>query len=514
MIAQHSLPAATPEPPGAFDVLARLLSVVHRHRRRAGLFFVAVMVLVGGWLVVVPRSYESQAKLFVRVGRESVTLDPTATTGQVIPVYDSREVEINSVLDLLASRRILERVVEDVGAQVVLTDRGLPSGGVPAAGNAPAHPALIEQAIRRLEKQFTTEHTKKSTVITLSCRAGSPELSQRLLDSFLAAFHTQYAEAHRTSGSYQFFVEQEGLLKRRLVDATGQLSGAKNDLGVVSIEDQRKTLQEQMTALAAERRTAETSLATSEATVAELSRQLESLPEQIAFQEVSGFPNGAEGLTQRQFYELQIRERELREKYTEHHPLVRAVREQIDQARAILDSDAPTVTQRTQAANPARQQVLLTLLGERSQAASLRAKVAALAEQHLAQVERLRALNDGEGRIAQLEQEVSLLKASHASYAEKLEQARIDKRLAEERISNVNIVQPPTFVAKPVFPRFRLMAALGLIVALLGAVGVAFACEHLPRALQRPEGFRPEGGTIRQARTTVRDAEPVVGRNS
>ena len=51
-----------------------------------------------------PEIYRSDAKLMVRIGRESVTLDPTATTGQVIAVGPSRESEINSEMEILKSR--------------------------------------------------------------------------------------------------------------------------------------------------------------------------------------------------------------------------------------------------------------------------------------------------------------------------------------------------------------------------------------------------------------------------
>ena len=52
--------------------------------------------------------YESKAKLLVRLGRESVSIDPTATTGEFMNVNQSRESEINSELDCSESSTTLE----------------------------------------------------------------------------------------------------------------------------------------------------------------------------------------------------------------------------------------------------------------------------------------------------------------------------------------------------------------------------------------------------------------------
>ena len=89
-------------------------TALFRYRRRAIAFFVAVIVLVVLRLVLSPRAYLSEVKLFVRIGRQSATLDPTATTGQFIHPFNTREAEINSVMESLSSRTVMERVVDAV----------------------------------------------------------------------------------------------------------------------------------------------------------------------------------------------------------------------------------------------------------------------------------------------------------------------------------------------------------------------------------------------------------------
>ena len=77
--------------------------ILFRYKMRSALVFVATLVMVVLGIIIAPRKYSSEARLFVKTGRESVALDPTATTGQTLQVIDSRDSEIRSLLDVLHS---------------------------------------------------------------------------------------------------------------------------------------------------------------------------------------------------------------------------------------------------------------------------------------------------------------------------------------------------------------------------------------------------------------------------
>src|SRR5712692_8666547 len=105
--------------------LRDLAPVVFHHKGKVVLFFLAVMGAVTVYTLVCPRAYRSQAKLFVRLGRENATLDPMATVGQapVVAVPQSRENEINSSVEILNSRVVLEKVIDSVGPRAILDGR-------------------------------------------------------------------------------------------------------------------------------------------------------------------------------------------------------------------------------------------------------------------------------------------------------------------------------------------------------------------------------------------------------
>ena len=99
-------------------------------------FFCGVIVLTLIVIAIYPRSYSSESKLLLRVGRESVSLDPTATTGETIMLQKTQADEIASALNILTSRTVLERVAEQVGAERINDD--LPTSGASEDGGEPS----------------------------------------------------------------------------------------------------------------------------------------------------------------------------------------------------------------------------------------------------------------------------------------------------------------------------------------------------------------------------------------
>ena len=102
--------------------------------------FVLVMGAAVAVTVLSPRVYRSEAKLFVRLGRENATLDPTATLGRdpIVAVPVMRDSEINSVVEILASRSLAEQVVDALGPQTILERPSRQQGQVAASEGSTA----------------------------------------------------------------------------------------------------------------------------------------------------------------------------------------------------------------------------------------------------------------------------------------------------------------------------------------------------------------------------------------
>lgn len=432
-----------------------------RFRRRAALWFVVVLGLAAAGLVFCPRKYKSDAWLFVRLGRENVTLDPTATTGTprtMIGVSVTREEEINSIIEVLGSRAMVEKVVAQVGFE-----------------ESPANDTQREAAITRLMKSLTIGSPKSTTVIGVSCQAGSPQRAQAVVAALVELYLHEHLRLNSTAGSHEFFNEQAQLLKRQLDEAMAALRDAKNAFHLASVAGRQDALQKQLQAVETQILETESARAATEAKAETLRVALERLPEQYV-REFAG-PNTAASSMRRQLYDLQTREQELRAQYTPEHPSVVAIHQQVQEAERILREEQPDRTQATNAA----------VLNEQANLQSLQARAAALQQQ----LARLRAdltqLNEEEVKISELERQVKVTESNYLTYMASLEQTRVDEALKRQAISNLNVIQPASLVLKPVSPKIGLTVVLALLVAAGGAVGLALLSEHLDHSLRTPE---------------------------
>src|SRR5436309_2421482 len=123
-------------PTGFASLLHERWWILLRHRGKAFCLFAGIMLATGAAAALWPRAYASQAKLLLRLGRENVTLDPTATLGQapVVAVPPSLEHNINSVIEIIRSRALLEKVVDAFGPAVILGREPTVDDGPQAAG--------------------------------------------------------------------------------------------------------------------------------------------------------------------------------------------------------------------------------------------------------------------------------------------------------------------------------------------------------------------------------------------
>jgi uncharacterized protein involved in exopolysaccharide biosynthesis len=452
-----------------------------------------------------PRTYRSEAELLVRVGRESVTLDPTATTGATVDVFEPREYEINSVVQMLGSRAIVEKAVDGLGPEVVLgsdaaaepADAPQPDSLKSRLGDALHQTSEFvsnldpvdnrQRAITKIRDSLEVYATKNSSVITLQYHDDTPEQAQHVVAKVLDIYMDEHVRVNRIAGSEEFFEEQSTLMETGWRSASERLRDLKNELGIVSVEAERNLLEGEMNRLDELLVFASTSHAASEAKIRELERAINEMPANLVTSKESGFSNEALDGMREKLYELEIKERELLIKFTEAHPEVINTRGQVEHARMILSDQEKDRTRSTTAVNPAREKLELSLKTERADAEAFAARVEKLTAAMERVAGKVKSLNDNEVRISELQQEMEIAQRNYLVHADKLEQARIDGALEDDRISNVNIVQHASFESKPASPRKGIVAALGLAIGLLGSLVIVIVSEQMDGSLRTPE---------------------------
>lgn len=448
------------------------LRVMNRQRGKALAAFLLISISSGMIAAFWPAKYGSDAKLFVQLGRQSVGLDPTATTGHTIALSETRETEINSILDIFNSRAMHERVLESVPPEELVDEAG---------------ELTREQALVQLARSLSVGASKRSNVITIHSEAKSPELAQRLVAALLKSCLEQHVVINRTAGAHDFFYEQAREAEQRAEIASAKLRDAKNEAGLVSVDSQRQILQSESIQVNGQILAVESSLVAARTRIGSLRAMIEKMPERVDDDLISGLPNVAGDGMKQKLYELQIQEKDLAARVKSDHPQLVRVRQQLRESKSVMESEPEERQQSTARLNRLRETLELSEKSEGANLAAYEQQLIKLREQASDILAQSKRLNENELTIARLQRDVEMAEACVRTYGEKLELTRVNQKLDDERISNLNVVQNPTLVLKPTSPKRLLIVAGGLMMAVFVSIAVALGTDAMDRSMHSPQ---------------------------
>jgi uncharacterized protein involved in exopolysaccharide biosynthesis len=216
--------------------LAIWIAAIKGYRFLAAALFFSIIALTIIVILFYPRGYRSEAKLLLRVGRESVSLDPTATSvGESLYLHQTREHEMQTPLGVTHSETLVERVVEEVGTEIILsgenveaaeTDEAKPLAWIRHLADPVKHRLASidpvpdrERAIRTLRKAIHISAPSESSEVSIEYLTKTPEVAQAVIDTWLENYINLHATVNRTQGTYAFFAEQDDSLKKTLETA-------------------------------------------------------------------------------------------------------------------------------------------------------------------------------------------------------------------------------------------------------------------------------------------------------
>ena len=469
------------------------IAAIKRHLLLSIFAFAAVMGLTILVILFAPRSYTSEAKLLLRIGRESVTMDPTASSvGDKLNLHHTRENEIQSAVGVMQSREIVEHVVDKIGADVVL--KGRPKGNKSSASSS--FKKLIsdtigsvtgvigkidpvpkgEKAVRQLSQGVYIGSTSESSVVSVAYTTKSPEVAQSVVASWVDSFIDQHAEANHNQGSLEFFADQGSLIRDQLENARLALEEVKNESNLVTVSGQQALLEAQSAKV-------RDSLLDVDGELAALRSRVDSYEEMLNSNEamitsaVTEKNNEARDLMRGQLFELEVLEKDLESKYHDDHPRLVSIRRQLDDAKKIVGDQLDSRDEVTESINPAYQQVVENRLVAQAELQALGKKRVTLEKKKESLAKEIAGLNRTERLVRTLENEVNILQGRYTEHSVKMEQSRLDDILASERITSVNVVQPATLQMHPVSPNKPMCAVAGLLAATALAVSLPVLAE-------------------------------------
>lgn len=495
--------------------LASYLEIPFKYKRL--ILFCSLLGLLAGWLAIVawPRTYGSEAKLKMSVGRESVGLDPTATTNSTLMLQKTQQEEIISALEVLGSRRIAEAVVDDLGAGTILSGvlPGEPSQAATAgdtdrmlgkvtraaksavAGTKSALGVVLSQlgirseiserelAVMRILSSIHIDSPTDSTIVNIGAQAKTPAMAQAIVQALTKAFMKEHLDGTFTAGSLDFFRTQTNEVERQLNAMVSDRSQYMQENKVVSIEANRLLLQEQLAGINRDLVVAYGDLEEAVAQANDLTAKNDQADDEIVAVREEKEDATWSGMRQ-QIYELELQEQLAAATYTSSHPQLKLIRAQLDGAREILEARESGRIDLNTTPNPVKINLGSQLQLQQTTIAGLKS---AIAEKEMRQAEmqhRIDELLEQERHLSKVDRDIRLMEINLETLHEKLEEARVLDQLHTEQISNIHVFQPATFVERAVSPNKKVLAVGFLFLGLTTGLGLSLLRHGTSTVLQ------------------------------
>jgi len=477
------------------------LNILFKRRDLILVFFLVVVLTVSiGSFLITPK-YEAKAQVLVRIGRDNILV---SSMGEHSPnIYLEQEQHINSEIEILKSNVLAETVIRKLGGPEAIYPNLKPRDGEntrrtllkrlwPFAVKEPTMSELQEKemydALEMFKKSLTIEGIKKSNAIYIYFRHESPKLASIVANKLAEAFIDYHLNLPKSEKSYEFFKNQTDLLKSQLVETEKKLEDLKGSYKISSFDEQKSLLIRQKSNLRAAMDRAQSEEAETTNRISSLKKQLTAIPQHIP--QISQLDSNQQlnSALQARLVELQLREKELKSKYTDDNRLVKNVEEEIRIVRRnISEQKGLQISRNTSGTNPTYQNLHQELMRQESELHAIEAKIAATQKQLEVCDGDLTAMDQVELTYKDLQRKAELEQKNFTLYIVKLEESRIAQAMSSEKISNVTLVEAAYPPLTPTTPKRKINILLSILVGLFGGIGLAFLADRLSSKVESPE---------------------------
>lgn len=491
-------------------VRSRLPSVV----LTAGIVFALVILI----LLAMPSRYASDGLLYVQLGRDALSVDPTAKNSGVqgISLQETRSAEVVSIGQMIGSREIAQRVVDSVGAKTINRPRGWIEKGAhqikgwlpqkskfPIELTAEEYSAQIdrEKAIKKVREWLKVETPDDGYTLAIRTDGPEPFLCQAITQAVMDQYQSYHVEAHGSEGSLQFFEEQVAASRDSATEARQKLQRTRSKMGWMSIESAESALRDRIVNLEVSLDEARGQCAQSETRAAALAEQLAATIEWIPTEVTKGIANVAADAMRTQLFGEEVNESEQLATLLPDHPRYKLLQQKMSRSKEIAGEQEKAREQTREALNPTFQRLQSEQSLATAETAGLKSRCDSLSESLDAARQALVRLNEDAILLTELKWQADISESNLIEHAKSLEEARIIHELDSQKISDIAIIQDASLNLKKVGPKRSVLAIVGGFLGL--ALGVFQAIVR-----DIPVGDAISGGAISSgAKITEEDIE-------
>ena len=453
------------------------VSVVNR--RRWWLIVPLATCFIGGAILalVLPAWYRADAT----IGVTAASVSPELLRSGAAAL--DREERIRALTQQLYSRSLMERVAREEG---LATDKPIEQVVADLRANTMVRPddPMAKAAAKPGLDTFVISYLDRT-----------PEQSQRVTNKLAQVFvdETQRAREQRAERSSEFLAAQLRESQDRLVTLEERLR-QKKEAYMGRLPEQRDANLQMVASLSQRLESTSNALRGEQDRLSMIERQIEAMRQGIADVPAlradigAATPQGRVALLQRQLAEARMT-------YTDKHPEIQRLQQELQEARDDLKRGAGKGMERDDLlrSDPTYQQLLADRNVARLRVSSLRREEGATRAQINEYQRRVEAAPMVEQELASLDREYQLEKTQYSQLAAKHKAALVaedlERRQGSERFSLLYPAGLPRSPETPNRPRLLLMSlALGLFLG----IGLAMGREYLDRSVHDARALQSE----------------------
>ncbi len=454
--------------------LRDFISILFKRKAAILTIFLAVVITVTVGSFLMSPTYQAESSLLVKFGREFIYRPEVGDKAPMIAF--NQEEAINSEINILTSRDIIEQVIKTIKLENIYPD---------LVKNPPSRMTPLEAAVITFQKKLTVEGVKKSSVIDVSYQHKDPQVAARAVNLLVDFFKEKHLQVHGGTES-NFLESQTKLYDQELKNSENRLEDFKQKNRVFSLDEQRSLLLKQRTEL-------DTTFKNTRNRIDEVGKKLASLRGQMKtlLADKSRYTQTEQDKiiveARAKLLTLQLSEQDLASKYPDTNRLLVNVRKEIQIIRDFLKEQEETIGVKVQTSNPVYQEAEKEAMNAEAEEASLRTKAATLQLQIANLDSEIKTLDLRGTELKDLNRKVSTNEMNYKTYQEKKEEAQISDEMNRQKLANISVIQAAVVPSKPVKPKKALNILLSIILGAVSGLGLAFLSEYMGQGISTPE---------------------------
>jgi tyrosine-protein kinase Etk/Wzc len=354
--------------------------------------------------------------------------------------------------------------------------------------------------IRPEQLQVKVEQIEDTNLLKINVDSPNPEEAAQIANTLAQVYvEKSLRESQKNSIEMVNYIDQQReKVKGEWLASINELVKFMKEEGIVDLDLEGKILLERVTALRKELESNQRQMEEVKTKIAEIRKQLANTSKyQVSSRLREENPQIRE--LNKQLIELNIKLASSKTEYTDSHPVVIALQNQIDSIKKQLKNQiAKTFREEAESINPYYQALIQQLGDHQIQMAELTAKEKILPKTINEYMLKLAAIPDKKAKILRLKTEVNIQEKALGLLLEKAYQTEMATLVQS---SNINLVEPATVPTMPVKPNLLLNTAIAIFLGLFFGLGLAFLLEYLDDTLKSPDDIKefeplPFFGTI------------------